>query len=364
MARLLSQNDVPMASAAILRGELVAIPTETVYGLAGNALDANVVAKIFSAKERPSFDPLIVHVPSTIQNIDDLVNGGILDGNRISAPVKDVANKLIANFWPGPLTIILPKGQKIPDIVTSGLDQVGIRMPAHPLAQELLTLCKVPLAAPSANRFGRISPTTPIHVEEELGSKIPYILDGGACEIGVESTVIAISDTPGSRPSTSAIIWLIRPGKITKDQLEALTNTKVEFAKSEHAKASPGMLLSHYAPRKTMFSVEQVVEQLLNLVVTANTTDKLPKTAALLIVSGTGAKEIDLLKTLGISVLRTAQLSPNGEAEEAARNLFSAMRKLDETDAELIITTSVPSQAGLWLAIADRLKRACKSHTS
>jgi L-threonylcarbamoyladenylate synthase len=135
MARLLSQNEIPIASAAILRGELVAIPTETVYGLAGNALDANVVAKIFSAKERPSFDPLIVHVPCTIKNIEDLVNAGILDGNRISAQIKDVANKLIANFWPGPLTIILPKGKKIPDIVTSGLDQVGIRMPAHPLAQ-------------------------------------------------------------------------------------------------------------------------------------------------------------------------------------------------------------------------------------
>jgi len=360
MARLLSQNEIPIASAAILRGELVAIPTETVYGLAGNALDANVVAKIFSAKERPSFDPLIVHVQSAIKNIDDLVNAGILDGNRITAPVKDIANKLIANFWPGPLTIILPKGNKIPDIVTSGLDQVGIRMPAHPMAQELLTLCKVPLAAPSANRFGRISPTTPRHVQEELGSKIPYILDGGACEIGVESTVVAVSDTTGSSPSRSATIWLIRPGKITKDQLETLTGVAVEFAQSEHAKASPGMLLSHYAPRKTMFSVEQV----LDLVATANTTEKSPKTAALLIVSGTGAKEIDLLKTMGISVLTTAQLSPDGEDQEAARNLFSAMRKLDETDAELIITTSVPSKTGLWLAIDDRLKRACKSHTS
>lgn len=360
MARLLSQNEIPMASAAILRGELVAMPTETVYGLAGNALDANVVAKIFSAKERPSFDPLIVHVPSTIKNIDDLVNDGLLDGNRISTSVREIANKLIANFWPGPLTIILPKGNKIPDIVTSGLDQVGIRMPAHPMAQELLTLCNVPLAAPSANRFGRISPTTPHHVEEELGTKIPYILDGGACQIGVESTVVAISDTHGSSTSPLATIWLIRPGKITKDELETLTGAAVEFAQSEHAKASPGMLLSHYAPRKTMFSVEQV----LDLVATANTTDKLPKTAALLIVSGTGAKEKDLLKTMGITILTTAQLSFDGEDQEAARNLFSAMRKLDETDAELIITTSVPSKTGLWLAIDDRLKRACKSHTS
>ena len=197
-------------------------------------------------------------------------------------------------------------------------------------------------------------------MEEELGTKIPYILEGGTCEIGVESTVVAVSDTPGSFLSRSATIWLIRPGKITKDQLEALTNTTVEFAQSEHAKASPGMLLSHYAPRKTMFSVKQI----LDLGATANTTDKLPKTAALLIVSGTGAKEIDLLKTMGISVLATAELSPDGKDQEAARNLFSAMRNLDGTDAELIITTSVPSKTGLWLAIDDRLKRACKSHES
>jgi L-threonylcarbamoyladenylate synthase len=185
-------------------------------------------------------------------------------------------------------------------------------------------------------------------------------LDGGACEIGVESTVVAISATPGSSPLPLATIWLIRPGKITKDQLEALTNTTVEFAQSEHAKASPGMLLSHYAPRKAMFSVEQVVD----LGETISTTDKSPKTAALLIVSGTGAKDIDLLKTMGISVLATAELSPDGKDQEAARNLFSAMRNLDETDAELIITTSVPNKTGLWLAIDDRLKRACKSHKS
>jgi L-threonylcarbamoyladenylate synthase len=139
-----------------------------------------------------------------------------------------------------------------------------------------------------------------------------------------------------------------------------LTNTAVEFAQPEHAKASPGMLLSHYAPRKVMFSVEQVVD----LGGTISTTDTCQKTAALLIVSGTGAKEINLLKTMDISVLTTAQLSPDGDDQEAARNLFSAMRKLDETDAELIITTSVPSKTGLWLAIDDRLKRACKSHTS
>ena len=357
MARLLSQQEIPIASAAILRGELVAIPTETVYGLAGNALDPVVVAKIFLAKERPSFDPLIVHVHSKIKNIDDLIDAGIVDSERVSKNVKNLANKLIANYWPGPLTIILPKGKLIPDIVTSGLDRVGVRMPAHPVAQELLNQCKLPLAAPSANRFGRVSPTNPSHVEQELGPKIPYILDGGACEIGVESTVIAVGDYPGPHPDSRAAIWLIRPGKITKEDLETLSKTEVEIAQSEHSKASPGMLLSHYAPRKTMLFFDQV------LAINSNLDEiiRRPSKAALLVVSGAGELEIKSLNQLGIQVTQTAHLSLTSKDHEAAKNLFSTMRQLDETDAEFIITTSVPNKSGLWLAIDDRLKRACKT---
>lgn len=357
MARLLSQQEIPIASAAITRGELVAIPTETVYGLAGNALDPVVVAKIFAAKERPSFDPLIVHVQSNIKNVDDLINAGIVDPERISKNVKNLVNKLIANYWPGPLTIILPKGKLIPDIVTSGLDRVGVRMPAHPVAQELLKHCRLPLAAPSANRFGRVSPTNPNHVEQELGPKIPYILDGGTCEIGVESTVIAVGDSREPNPDAPATIWLIRPGKITKEDLETLSNTEVELAESEHAKASPGMLLSHYAPRKTMVAFHQVLAIKSNL-------DELigrPLKAALLVVAGAGELELKTLTQLGIQVTQTANLSLASKDQEAAKNLFSTMRELDESDAEFIIATSVPNKSGLWLAIDDRLKRACKT---
>ena len=355
MARLLSQHEIDIASAAILRNELVAIPTETVYGLAGNAFDPTAVAKIFAAKERPTFDPLIVHVPTTCKTVEDLVACGIVDGTKVTTAVHRLANKLMATFWPGPLTIILPKGPKVPDIVTSGLDRVGVRMPAHPIAQDLLTECKVPLAAPSANRFGRISPTRPDHVERELGDRIPFILDGGPCDIGVESTVVTITEAPDTTSGNSANIWLIRPGKITKANLEHIAETRIEYAQSELAKASPGMLLSHYAPRKPMLWFDQIIsgKDVPNEVIES------PKKVALLVVSGTGEKQASSLKTMGLTVIQTAQLSVQSSDQEAAKNLFSSMRGLDETDADLIITTAVPSLDGLWLAINDRLKRAC-----
>lgn len=358
MARRLTENEIEIASRSILEGSLVAIPTETVYGLAGNALDPLAVAKIFAAKERPSFDPLIVHVSSQVRSVDDLAAAGILDTDKISVAVKNVSNQLIKKFWPGPLTIILPKGPLIPDIVTSGLSQVGVRMPAHPVAQALLKKCHVPLAAPSANRFGRISPTTPAHVEDELGDKIPFILDGGACEIGVESTVVTISENQTQESeTTSPIIWLIRPGKITSEELQSAVSCRVEFARSEHEKASPGMLLSHYAPHKTMISLKQLTTQTEVLRKPNGTLN----TVALLVVSGNGQKEIDILKNLGIRVIEMVTLSDTSNETEAAKNLFASMRRLDQTDADFIITTETPNCSGLWLAIHDRLKRACTS---
>lgn len=356
MARRLSENEIEIASRSILEGNLVAIPTETVYGLAGNALNPLAVARIFATKERPSFDPLIVHVSSNVRSVDDLAAAGILDPDKISEGIRHVCNQLIKKFWPGPLTIILPKGRLIPDIVTSGLSQVGVRMPAHPLAQALLKKCHVPLAAPSANRFGRISPTTPDHVEDELGDKIPFILDGGTCEIGVESTVITIGENQShEQGQTAPIIWLIRPGKITHKELQAAVGCSVEFAKSEHEKASPGMLLSHYAPHKTMISLKQLSAQP-DILRKQNGTIK---TVALLVVSGNGQKEFDRLKNLGIHVVEMATLSARSDDTEAAKNLFASMRRLDQTDADFIITTETPNRSGLWLAIDDRLKRAC-----
>lgn len=355
-ARILSQDELEIAANALKRGDLVAIPTETVYGLAANAFNVDAVSKIFSAKERPSFDPLIVHVPSNLQTINALEDAKIVDASRISPAVHQLADKLFATFWPGPLTVILPKHPAIPELVTSGLDRVGIRMPAHPLAQKLLSLCNLPLAAPSANRFGRISPTTPKHVDEELGGKIHFIIDGGPCSIGVESTVITVDDNPSSKEGAKASIWLIRPGKITKKELEDVSKNSVQQAKSEHEKASPGMLLSHYSPIKPMISIEtfrketstSVMRQLSN------------KQFGLLIPSGTGLSEIEQLEKLGLIIKKIILLSQSGDDEEAAKNLFASMRALDASEVDMIIAASTPSSTGLWSAISDRLSRACK----
>ena len=355
-AKLLSENDLGVAVAALNEGELVAIPTETVYGLAANALNPDAVAKIFSTKDRPTFDPLIVHVWRDLNTIEALTNAKIIDSSRLSPSVRNLADKLFATFWPGPLTIILPKHSAIPELVTSGLDRVGVRMPSHPLAQKLLTLCKLPLAAPSANRFGRISPTTPKHVDEELGTKINFILDGGTCDIGVESTVIALEENIQSGDLKKASIWLIRPGKITINELENSTHSSVQLAKPEHEKASPGMLTSHYAPLKPMLSIEAFKKSNSSMVLH----DLSDKKIGLLVPSGSGTTETETLKKLGITIKKTVLLSPRGVDEEAAKNLFSSMRLLDGSDVDVIIAGNSPSNAGLWLAISDRLTRACR----
>jgi L-threonylcarbamoyladenylate synthase len=354
MARFLSQHDISLASDALKQGNLVAIPTETVYGLAGNALNPIAVAKIFAAKERPSFDPLIVHVPKSLHNINKLKEAGVVSSDCIAPCVETLANRLMECFWPGPLTIILPRGEKIPHIVTSGLETVGVRMPAHPLAQELLQKCNLPLAAPSANRFGRISPTLATHVQEELGDKIDFILDGGPCEIGLESTVISISEEP---KTSKPVIWLIRPGQVTKEQLMELTKAPVQNATSEHEKASPGMLLSHYAPVKPMLTFDEFTQRNKE----SRSTDASEKNVALLVVSGNGFDELNFLTHKKITVVASELLSPSANDQEAAKNLFSAMRSLDSSAAEIIIVTSPKSKVGLWVAISDRLKRACKA---
>lgn len=355
-ARILSQDQVEIAATALKRGDIVAIPTETVYGLAANAFNVDAVSKIFAAKERPSFDPLIVHVPSNLQTIKALEDAKIVDASRISPAVQQLADKLFATFWPGPLTVILPKHPAIPELVTSGLDRVGIRMPDHPLAQKLLTLCNLPLAAPSANRFGRISPTTPKHVDEELGGKINFILDGGPCAIGVESTVIALDDNPSSKEGANATIWLIRPGKITKKELEDVSKNPVQHAKSEHEKASPGMLLSHYAPMKPMISIETFKKETAVSIMSELSN----KQFGLLIPSGTGIHEAKQLEMHGLIIKKIILLSESGNDEEAAKNLFASMRALDAAEVDMIIAASTPSSTGLWLAISDRLARACK----
>jgi L-threonylcarbamoyladenylate synthase len=304
---------IRQAARALAKGEIVAFPTETVYGLGANALDAQAVAKVFAAKERPRFNPLIVHVP------------GLEAADRY-AEMNPVARHLAEAFWPGPLTLVLNKrpGCGIADLVSAGLDTIALRAPAHPVAQALLAEAKLPVAAPSANRSGRVSPTTAAHVEAELGERAAIILDGGACPLGIESTVVSVIDgVPG----------LLRPGALPREAIELLLGAPLASAKAAHRGASPGQMVSHYAPATPL---------------------------------RLGAKEAEAgeaLLAFGQAVPAfagpTINLSAKGNLEEAAAKLFAALRELDQTGATAIAVMSIPN-TGLGEAINDRLQRAAK----
>lgn len=310
-------TDLLEAARLLRAGQLVAIPTETVYGLAANALDEVAVVRVFETKQRPAFDPLIVHVRDR----------GQLD--RV-AVVPPAAEPLIARFWPGPLTLVLPKRPEVPDLVTSGLDTVAVRMPAHPLTQELLALLDFPLAAPSANPFGYVSPTTAQHVADQLGDRIPYILDGGPCDVGVESTIIAWNGA-GS--------WsLLRQGGVEQEDLEPFTGPLHQRVSTERPVA-PGMLESHYAPR-TPVHVGEVNELLQRF-------------------AGRQVGVISFRTTYPASWCEI--LSPSGDLSEAARHLFAALRALDASGCEVILAEVFPEE-GLGRAINDRLRRAAANH--
>lgn len=313
----MSNEAVTRACDLLTRGELVAIPTETVYGLAGNGTDPEVVTKIYAIKNRPSFDPMILHFGSK-EEILPFVRGW-----------SETAEILANAFWPGPLTLLLERSQKVPDIVTAGLPKVAVRIPDHPLTLELLRCLEFPLAAPSANPFGYISPTTAQHVAQQLGEKISYILDGGACQIGLESTII---DVTGKRPK------ILRKGGVALEAIEAIIG-KVEIAghSSSHP-AAPGMLKSHYAP-KTRLSLEPLEE-----ILARHVPDK---------VGGLWLREAN--EALKIKNQRV--LSASGDLNEAARNLFAAMRELDALGLDMIVAELVPD-TGLGRAINDKLKRA------
>ncbi len=235
-------TDINKAIDLLIKGELVAIPTETVYGLAGNALDIDAVTRIFAVKNRPQFDPLIVHVPD------------IIHAQKYVEEVPDQARTLADRFWPGPLTILFNKKKVIHDLVSAGLDTVGIRCPDHPITKQLLEKLPFPLAAPSDHPFGYVSPTTPAHVNEQLGDKIKYILDGGPCPIGIESTIIGFEDG-------EAIIF--RLGGLSVEQIEnEIGPVKVRTHSTSDPKA-PGQLKSHYAPRKKVVvgSIDELIKK-------------------------------------------------------------------------------------------------------
>lgn len=306
-------TDPERAAQHLRRGDVVAIPTETVYGLAANTFDTDAVLRIFTTKQRPSFDPLIVHI------------GRSEDVGRVVRELPPGAEELMLAFWPGPLTLVMPKHAAVPDLVTSGLDTVGVRMPAHPMALQLLQQLEFPLAAPSANPFGYVSPTTAQHVADQLGEAIPYILDGGACAVGVESTIIGWE---GDR-------WVLcRPGGVAVEAIEAVIG-RIPTAAHHVIPAAPGMLESHYAPRKPVHVGD---------------------VAALL--EKHGRMRLGVISfSKSYTVERSTVLSPQGDLAEAARNLFAALRELDASDVVAILAEHFPDE-GLGRAINDRLRRA------
>ncbi|MBX2928208.1 MAG: threonylcarbamoyl-AMP synthase [Saprospiraceae bacterium] len=310
-------TDIEQAAALLRAGELVAIPTETVYGLAGNALNEATVTRIFEVKNRPYFDPLIVHVP----NLERL--------EALSRSFPPLARRLAEAFMPGPLTLLLPRTDAIPDLVTAGLPLAAFRVPEHPVAQALLAQLDFPLAAPSANPFGYISPTTAQHVAQQLGEKIPYILDGGACTVGLESTIIGFED--------DAVV-VYRKGGLAVEAIEAVAGPMRLRPHSSSNPAAPGMLKSHYAPGAPLVLGE--LNELTQQYSAAHT-------GILAFRQGVP----------GIPAERQVVLSPAGDMAEAARRLFAALRHLDGLGLEIILAELVPEE-GLGRAVNDRLRRA------
>jgi len=316
-------TDVNRAAEMLKNGKLVAFATETVYGLGAYALNSLAVASIFEAKGRPTFDPLIVHVANTAQ-LEPLISN-----------FPEQARQLAEQFWPGPLTLVLPKTDRVPDLVTANLATVAVRIPDHPQALELLSVAGIPIAAPSANRFGQVSPTTAGHVADQLGNEIDLILDGGPCRVGVESTVLQLC-ADGPR--------LLRHGGVPLEQLEAqigpIQVTDLVEHPAAQSPAGPGMLKKHYAP-----------SVLVKIVVDLQGFETEPNQHVGLL-SFQQPSELVLAKFDRVEIL-----SPTGDLREAAAKFFSALRKLDAESLDLIVATPFPEQ-GLGRALNDRLQRA------
>ena len=318
MARI--GQDIQEAARWLEAEDVVGIPTETVYGLAGNALSEKALLRIFEVKQRPFFDPLILHV-ATVEAIGQWVSD-----------FPPQAQHLARMFMPGPLTLVLRKKAIIPDLVSAGMDTVAIRVPRHPLTQSLLASLPFPLAAPSANPFGYISPTTAAHVDKQLGALIPYILDGGPCQVGLESTIL---DFSGEVPV------VLRKGGLAVEQLAALLDNLSVVETSSSNPRAPGMLESHYAPA-TPLTLDERLPAKLHIA-----------------PEKTGGLCFDhYFEHLPES--NQYMLSAKGDLEEAARNLFKALRQLETGGYDMIVAEKVPD-TGLGKAINDRLMRAAKA---
>ena len=309
-------TDIDKAKALLEAGELVAIPTETVYGLAANGFSEAAIAKIYEAKNRPQFNPLILHVANLEQ------------AQRLVTEIPDACKRLMQALSPGPITYLLPKSSLVPDLVTAGSSRVAIRIPNHAIALDLLSKLDFPLAAPSANPSGYVSPVSADHVMQGLQGKIPYILDGGSCHVGLESTIVGFENNE---------VIIHRLGGISAEQISATTGMEVKTSLSHASPTAPGQLKSHYATSKPLLIGD--VEQLINAF---------------------KGKKIGLLmfqQSAGFAVEKEILLSPSGSLEEAAAGLFRAMRLLDQSDLDVIIAERFPN-TGIGRAINDRLERA------
>ncbi len=328
-------ESIALAADLIRAGEVVGIPTETVYGLGANALDDAAVQKIFAAKGRPADNPLIVHVGS----MDDIP--ALIDG-----PMPASAQKLAAAFWPGPLTLILRKSGAVAPSVSPGLHTVSIRMPSHPVARALLSACRLPVAAPSANRSGRPSPTSAVHVLEDMDGLIPLILDGGECAVGLESTVLDVTLDPPR---------VLRPGGVTPEMIAAVVGEVIvdesvlsPLAEGQQA-ASPGMKYRHYAPKGALTLVTGPAEQMASRI-------------AALYDRAAGQSCCILALSGHIGLYGNRRTHSLGDTEdEAARRLFSALREMDAQGVEVILAEGFDA-SGVGLALMNRLARAAGFH--
>jgi L-threonylcarbamoyladenylate synthase len=332
--RFSAENGIPQAAEVLRAGGTVAFPTETVYGLGANALDATAVVKIFEAKKRPEWDPVIVHVSDRemLQRV---------------AVVSARAEALMKAFWPGPLTLLLPRTSAVPDVVTAGRELVGVRMPAHPVALELICAAGVPVAAPSANMFGRTSSTTAAHVLEDLDGRIDAVVDGGPTSVGVESTVLDVG-----------AMMIYRPGAVTAEMIAAVAGEVTLFqahaseaSKPPESLPSPGVGLRHYAPRATLelVDVRSCCDLIYALSPAVGRHDQGLESVGVMLPDGwdaSGAKHV-------------FPWGPWGDYEVLARRLFAGLRMLDEAGATVIVCP-LPQAGGLGDALRDRLRKAAR----
>jgi L-threonylcarbamoyladenylate synthase len=333
-----SDEAVERAVALLARDAPVALPTETVYGLAARASSSRAIAEVFRIKARPSFDPLIVHVARAERPIEALLDRKVIGPIGRSA---DLAALLVERFWPGPLTLVLPRGARVDPLATSGLDRVAVRSPANAWFLRVLERLGEPLVAPSANRFGRISPTRAEHVVAELDGLVPLVIDGGPCAVGIESTVVSIEPDGG--------LVLLRPGGTAARAIEEVAGVALAEPRSSERPEAPGMLASHYAPERRLFLAGEV-----------GSAARDRRIGLLTALPWDRAAIAALERELGGTVAVARALSTAGDDAEAARNLFGELRALDRAGVDVLVAERWPDDHGLGRAINDRLRRAAQ----